>query len=170
MPVAGSPGAAAGSTVPDGSGSPHGTVQREDRGQAAVPAADSGGAHGRKRPARLVGAHFTVGARRTTDSKNPRLMMAISKKLVPSSPVRNLMRRVIKESHRAAHARDPIVLQALSIRVQLLKLPQDPVSPSRGADGRALRPFARRPTDGALKRLVRAEVDGLLGRLASRPA
>jgi hypothetical protein len=64
--------------------------------------------------------------------------------------VRNLMRRVIRESHRAAFARDPVALQALSVRVQLLKLPQDPASPARGADGRALRPFARRPTDGAL--------------------
>lgn len=97
-------------------------------------------------------------------------MMAVSKKLVPSSPVRNLMRRVIRESHRAAHARDPVLLQALSVRVQLLKLPQDPDSPARGPDGRALRPFARRPTDGALKRLVRAEVDALFARLTSRSA
>lgn len=97
-------------------------------------------------------------------------MMAISKKLVPSSPVRNLMRRVIRESHRAAQARDMAALQALSVRVQLLKLPQDPASPARGPDGRALRPFARRPTDGALKRLVRAEVDALFERLAPRAA
>jgi hypothetical protein len=168
VPIAGSPGAAAGPIAPDGSSHPRGVVQRQC--QAAAPAADSNGAHGRKRPARLVGAHFTVGARRTADASNPRLMMAISKKLVPSSPVRNLMRRVIRESHRAAFARDPVALQALSVRVQLLKLPQDPASPARGADGRALRPFARRPTDGALKRLVRAEVDGLFARLAPRSA
>jgi hypothetical protein len=92
-------------------------------------------------------------------------MMAIPKKLVPSSPVRNLIRRVIRESHRAALARSPR-LAALSLRVQLTAVPQDPSAPAVGADGRALRPFARRPTDRALKRVVRAEVDGLLARVA----
>jgi hypothetical protein len=91
-------------------------------------------------------------------------MMAIPKKLVPSSPVRNLVRRVIRESHRATLARRP-ALAGWSVRVQLTKLPQDPASPATGPDGRALRPFARRPTDRALKRLVRAEVDGLLARV-----
>ncbi len=92
-------------------------------------------------------------------------MMAIPKKLVPSSPVRNLIRRVIRESHRATLANRP-ALAALSVRVQLTALPQDPSAPTAGPDGRALRPFARRPTDGALKRAVRAEVDGLLARVA----
>jgi hypothetical protein len=92
-------------------------------------------------------------------------MMAIPKKLVPSSPVRNLIRRVIRESHRAALASRP-QLAALSLRVQLTAVPQDPSSPAAGPDGRALRPFARRPTDRALKRVVRAEVDGLLARVA----
>jgi hypothetical protein len=92
-------------------------------------------------------------------------MMAIPKKLVPSSPVRNLIRRVIRESHRATLARRPAIA-ALSVRVQLTAVPQDPTSPATGPDGRALRPFARRPTDGALKRAVRAEVDGLLAQLA----
>ncbi|MCX7227540.1 MAG: ribonuclease P protein component [Burkholderiales bacterium] len=130
------------------------------------PPTRSGAARsGSKRPARLVGAHFAVGARRTTDGATPRLMMAIPKKLVPSSPVRNLIRRVIRESHRATLLGRP-GLHALSLRIQLVAVPQDPASPPKGPDGRPLRPFARRPTDGALRRLVRAELDGLLARVA----
>lgn len=92
-------------------------------------------------------------------------MMAIPKKQVPSSPVRNLIRRVIRESHRAELARRP-VLADLSVRVQLTSIPTDPAAPAAGPDGRGLRPFARRPTDRALKRAVRVEVDGLLARVA----
>ena len=95
-------------------------------------------------------------------------MMAVPKKLVPSSPVRNLIRRVVRESHREI-ARGGL-LDALSVRVQLAAVPVDPAAPTAGPDGRPRRAFARRPTDGALKRLVRAEADGLLGRLASRRA
>jgi hypothetical protein len=91
-------------------------------------------------------------------------MMAIPKKLVPSSPVRNLIRRVIREAHRAAVA-NRSVLSERSVRVQLTAVPQDPAAPAAGSDGRAVRPFARRPTDRALKRVVRAEVDGLLARV-----
>ncbi len=91
-------------------------------------------------------------------------MMAIPKKLVPSSPVRNLIRRVIREAYRAASAVKP-GLATLSLRVQLTRLPQDPDAPSAGPDGRALRPFARRPADRALKRTVRIEIDGLLARV-----
>jgi hypothetical protein len=93
-------------------------------------------------------------------------MMAISKKLVPSSPVRNLIRRVIREAYRAAVAQRPQALEPLSVRVQLTAVPQDPTAPSTGSNGRALRPFARRPTDRALKRQVRGELDRLLARLA----
>jgi hypothetical protein len=92
-------------------------------------------------------------------------MMAIPKKLVPSSPVRNLIRRVIKESYRAALPHRA-VLAGLSVRLHLTAVPQDPAAPSTGPDGRALRPFARRPTDRVLKRTVRAEVDGLFARIA----
>ena len=92
-------------------------------------------------------------------------MMAIPKKLVPSSPVRNLIRRVIRESYRAELARRP-VLAGLSVRLQLTAVPQDPAAPAAGPDGRALRPFARRPTDRALRRTVRVEIDGLLARVA----
>jgi hypothetical protein len=155
VPTEGPPGADAGPAVGAGPG-----------GARATPVAPGG----RKGPGRLVGAHFAVGVRRTTDAAIPRLMMAIPKKLVPSSPVRNLIRRVIREAHRAGQARAPAALQAVSIRVQLVKLPLDPASPARGPDGRALRPFARRPADRALRRLVRAELDTLLARLMPRPA
>jgi hypothetical protein len=131
-----------------------------------VAPADRDARRGDRRPARLVGAHFVVGARRGADPASPRLMMAIPKKLVPSSPVRNLIRRVIREAHRAAALARPQALGGLSVRVQLARVPQDPAAPALGADGRAMRPFARRPTDRALKRAVRAEVDGLLARLA----
>jgi hypothetical protein len=92
-------------------------------------------------------------------------MMAIPKKLVPSSPVRNLMRRVIREAHRAVLGRRPALAQR-SVHVHLLAVPRDPSAPASGPDGRTLRPFARRPTDRALKRAVRAELDGLLARVA----
>ncbi|MCA3179547.1 MAG: ribonuclease P protein component [Burkholderiales bacterium] len=130
-----------------------------------APSAGRMGRERRRPPDRRVGAHFAVVVRRPTDPASPRLMMAIPKKLVPSSPVRNLIRRVIRESHRATLARRP-ALSALSVRVQLTSVPQDPSSPATGADGRSARPFARRPTDGALKRVVRTEVDGLLAQLA----
>jgi len=97
-------------------------------------------------------------------------MMAIPKKLIPSSPVRNLIRRVIRESWRALLAGQPQALRGASVRVTLHAVPQDPAAPKAAPGGRALRPFARRPTDGALKRRVRVEVDGLLARLASRVA
>jgi hypothetical protein len=97
-------------------------------------------------------------------------MMGIPKKLVPSSPVRNAIRRVLRESHRDCARRHPARLGELSILVRLLRLPQDPAAPTAGPDGRALRPFARRPTDRALKRLVRAEFDQLLERLLAPAA
>ena len=97
-------------------------------------------------------------------------MMAIPKKLVPSSPGRNLMRRVIREAWRALLARRPQALRGASVRVTLHAMPQDPSAPKTAAGGRALRPFARRPTDGVLKRRIRVEIDGLLDRLSSRLA
>ena len=158
MPIEGPPGAVAGSADAPGPAAADGA--------RVVPTASAGA----KRPVRLVGAHFVVGARRTTDAATPRLMMAIPKKLVPSSPVRNLVRRVIRESHRAACVRHRLALEALSVKVQLVKVPQDPATPALDPRGRARRPFARRPADGALKRAVRAEVDGLIARLLPRAA
>jgi hypothetical protein len=117
------------------------------------------------------GPHFSVAARRAADVASPRLMMGIPKKLVPSSPVRNTIRRVVRESHRACAARDPARVGALSILVRLLRLPQDPSAAASDSRGKPVRAFTRRPPDGALKRLVRAEIDTLLDRLlALQPA
>jgi hypothetical protein len=92
-------------------------------------------------------------------------MMGIPKKLVPSSPLRNTIRRVVKESHRAHLLSQPSRLGGLSVLVRLIRLPLDPDAPATDPSGRGLRPFARRPHDRALKRLVRAEIDQLFGRL-----
>ena len=99
-------------------------------------------------------------------------MMAIPRKLVPSSPVRNLMRRVIREAWRlrSPGAARVAPLEAWSVRVQLVKIPVDPAAPLRTESGKTLRPFARRPTDGKLKRQVRTEVDALISRFLARTA
>jgi hypothetical protein len=90
-------------------------------------------------------------------------MMAVPKKLVPSSPVRNLLRRVLREAHRSAlnlHS----ALGDWSLRLQLVKMPVNPELPETDEKGRAIRPFRRRPTDGLLKRRLRVEADELLRR------
>jgi hypothetical protein len=99
-------------------------------------------------------------------------MMAIPRKLVPSSPVRNLMRRVIREAWRLREqGAVPVALaDSWSVRVQLVKIPVDPAAPLRTEAGKTLRPFARRPTDGKLKRQVRTEVDALITRFLARTA
>ncbi|MCX7211596.1 MAG: hypothetical protein NTW53_02695 [Burkholderiales bacterium] len=51
-----------------------------------------------------------------------------------------------------------------------MKLPQDPASPLLEPSGRKVRPFARRPADRALKRLVRSEIDALMRRVLVRVA
>lgn len=90
-------------------------------------------------------------------------MMAVPKKLVPSSPVRNLVRRVLREAHRAAAQSSPGVLE-WSLRFQLVRIPVNPDLPEVDDKRRVLRPFRRRPTDGLLKRGLRIEADQLLGR------
>ena len=90
-------------------------------------------------------------------------MMAVPKKLVPSSPVRNLFRRVLREAHRSALGEYP-PLADWSLRLQLIKMPVNPDLPETDAKGRAIRPFRRRPTDGLLKRRIRVEADELLRR------
>ena len=124
---------------------------------------------------RFSGDHFVVVARAAVETDSPRLTMAIPRKLVPSSPVRNLMRRVIRESHlQAARTHTAWFGPAggWSVRFQLVKVPQDPEAPVRETPGRsvraAVRPFARRPTDRRLKLRVRAEIDSLFTRLVSR--
>jgi hypothetical protein len=123
----------------------------------------------------VLGLHFSIAARRVdppvsaaaraSSASTPRLMMGIPKKLVPSSPVRNMIRRVVRESHRQFLGQHPERLGAMSVLVRLLRLPLDPQAAATDSAGRALRPFRRRPQDRALKRLVRAEVDQLFGRL-----
>ena len=99
-------------------------------------------------------------------------MMAIPKKLAPSSPVRNRIRRVIRESFRAALLAPAkgmaSGLQPWAIRIQMVKLPQDARAPLLESNGRKVRPFARRPTDGALKRIVRSDIDALMHRVLAR--
>ncbi len=92
-------------------------------------------------------------------------MIGIPKRLVPSSPVRNLIRRVVRESYRACARRDAARLQQLSVLVNLLRLPLDAAQPAQGPGGAPVRAFARRPTDRALKRALRAEADTLFARI-----
>jgi hypothetical protein len=124
-----------------------------------TPAASPAGARAR----RSSSAHLTLLARPEPAVRVPRLMMAVPKKLLPSSPVRNLVRRVLRESHRAALLRHP-PLRDWSLRLQLVRVPVDPLIPETDDKGRAIRPFRRRPTDGVFKRRIRAEADELLGR------
>lgn len=132
------------------------------------------GATPSRRPLRIAGEHFVVTVRVASDPAEPRLMMAIPKKLAPSSPVRNRIRRVIRESFRAAVLAPAKAmangLPSWAIRIQLVKLPQDATSPLIDSKGRKVRPFARRPTDGALKRIVRSDIDALMHRVLARVA
>jgi len=123
------------------------------------PAASSAGARAR----RSNSAHLALLARLDAGGKAPRLMMAVPKKLVPSSPVRNLLRRVLREAHRSAlNLHSP--LGDWSLRFQLVKMPVNPELPQTDEKGRAIRPFRRRPSDGLLKRRLRVEADELLRR------
>jgi len=127
-----------------------------------------------RRPLRIAGEHFVITVRVASDPAEPRLMMAIPKKLAPSSPVRNRIRRVIRESFRAAVLAPAKVMESglpsWAIRIQMVKLPQDPASPLLESSGRKVRPFARRPADRALKRVVRSEIDALMRRVLVRVA
>jgi len=111
-----------------------------------------------------------MAAKRATSADSPQLMMGIPKKLVPSSPVRNTIRRVVKESHRAHQRRHPVPLADQSVLVRLLRLPVDANAPVTDERGRTLRAFVRRPQDRAFKRLVRTEIDHLFDRLSAQLA
>jgi hypothetical protein len=110
-------------------------------------------------------------------------MMAVSRKLVPSSPVRNLVRRVIRESHRHACQAQPADsdqsdlaclqpdasrLWNWSLRIQLVGVPHDPAAPQKDARGQSIKAFKRRWPDRQLKRLLRTDIDSLLGSLSAR--
>lgn len=77
-------------------------------------------------------------------------MMGVSKKLAPSSPMRNTIRRVIREAYREAcrKASRKAAFETLTVRVRLL----------RRSD----------LTTRALKRRIRAEADEALARIARR--
>lgn len=125
----------------------------------------SGGSARPGSSATASGLHFSISGRRAAGPDSPRLMMGIPKKLVPSSPVRNLIRRIIRVTHHDCARRHPGRTAELSLLVRLLRLPQDPSSSATDPTGRPTRAFARRPTDRALKRLVRAEIEPLLERV-----
>lgn len=102
------------------------------------------------------GPHLAISSRHVPAGG---LMMAIPKKQVPSAPVRNMIRRVIRESYRACGDS----LEGVNVLVKLTRMPIDP---DRAVPPGA-RAFVRRPTDRALKRLVRAEIDALFSGLAA---
>ena len=113
-------------------------------------------------------------------AESPVLMMAIPKKLVPSAPVRNLVRRVIRESYRHCPRTEGAGLERLSVLVKLTQVPQkalppgaesgDPRPKPRAGAAARVRPFDRRPPDRALKRALRAEADALFAQLAAAVA
>lgn len=107
-------------------------------------------------------------------------MVAVAKKLVPSSPLRNAIRRVVRE---AARAQASAVLPALLVRLVALPTvdestavraarpvegPATAASPKAAKRAKPARPFERRLTDRALKRACRADLDSLLGLAAER--
>ena len=116
----------------------------------------------------LSGRHFVISvdrpaARATSDAAGnsspagvAKPMMSVPKKLVPSSPLRNAVRRVVREAVRAAGA---AALPPMLVR--LASLPELDVPPPG-----ARRAFDRRLPDGAFKRACRADLDELLARVA----
>jgi hypothetical protein len=111
------------------------------------------------------------------NSAKHQLVLSVPKRLVPAAPLRNLIRRVIRESWRQV-ALESGQARVLVVMVRLQRLPQalsrlttavTAPSPASGAGkvkplvGRAL--LQSRPTDRILKRLIRAESEQLFHRL-----
>lgn len=112
-------------------------------------------------------------------------MMAVPKKLVPSAPLRNAVRRVVRESVRAAGIEPMpaslLKLVALPVFEEASPAPQasgtagaaqrHPVAAApaaaakRAARAKRDRPFDRRLPDRAFKRACRADADALFARL-----
>ena len=108
--------------------------------------------------------------------------MAVPKKLVPSAPLRNAVRRVVRESVRASGI-EPMPAGLLRlVALPVFEEPSPaPVAPGaadvrsaaavaagaakRAARGGRNRPFDRRLPDGAFKRACRADADALFARL-----
>lgn len=119
-------------------------------------------------------------------------MISVPKRIVPSAPVRNAIKRVVREAFRLArmqHAAPPagtpadglatdgrVVWPGCLIRLHALPCTEmpvlpDPVPPTRKqAKARKPRPFDVRLPDGALKRACREDADRLLARFVSRLA
>lgn len=140
-----------------------------------------------RRRARLDGRYFSLSWQRPhpSDAARGALMMAVPKKLVPSAPLRNAVRRVVRESVRAAGIH-PMPTGLLRL-VALPEFEQTPpasqssgsqvsaqahpaVATAAGAAKRAVRaqrnrPFDRRLPDRAFKRACRADADALFARL-----
>ncbi len=126
----------------------------------AVPRARAKGSV--RRPQRRSGQFLSATVLQLGPHQLPRLLMAVPKKLVPSSPVRNLIRRVLREAWRAYQANSAVAPGRVSVRLQMHALPCDPTLAERDERGQLRRAFARRPPDGALKRLIRADAQTLL--------
>ena len=140
-----------------------------------------------RRRARLDGRYFSLSWQRPhpSDAAGGALMMAVPKKLVPSAPLRNAVRRVVRESVRASGI-EPMPAGLLRlVALPVFEEPSPaPVAPGtaesadarpaaavaagaakRTARGGRNRPFDRRLPDGAFKRACRADADALFARL-----
>jgi RNase P protein component len=127
-------------------------ARTEQAGKGKIGSRSSGGERSARRPG-LNSRHFSLTWRRNREGRRddsaihraPRLMLAVAKKLLPRAIDRNTVRRIAREAWRAAEPghRD------LSVFIRLLSV----------CDALKLLPDAQR------KRLLRAELDGLLSRL-----
>ena len=143
------------------------TARSESSGRTAPP----------RRRARLDGRYFSLSWQRPNSDgvavADGGLMMAVPKKLVPSAPLRNTVRRVVRESVRAAGIEPmPVgLLRLVALPVfESAPLPpaaRAPVAPAakRASRARRDRPFDRRLPDRAFKRACRTDADALFARL-----
>ena len=114
------------------------------------------------------------------NSDEHQLVLSVPKRLAPAAPLRNLIRRVIRESWRQATLDSGQARVVVMVRLQ--RLPQALTSlttavtaasaaSGAGAGAGAVKPLVgrallqSRPTDRILKRLLRAESDQLFHRL-----
>ena len=110
------------------------------------------------------------------NSDEHQLVLSVPKRLAPAAPLRNSIRRVIRESWRQATLDSGQARVVVMVRLQ--RLPQaltsltTAVTAANAASGAgAVKPLVgrallqSRPTDRILKRLLRAESDQLFHRL-----
>lgn len=93
------------------------------------------------------------------------LILSVPKRLAPAAPLRNMIRRVLRESWRAIDLN--LSTQPLAVMIRLRALPlalQTPTAvPAKPPKGRAV--LRVRRTDHALKTVIRTEADSLLAAL-----